>query len=261
MRILILGGTAEASGLSRRLAARRGHDVILSLAGRTADPRKSPVATRVGGFGGAEGLERWLQEHGTDLVVDATHPFAAVISRNANTACEAIPIPLLALRRMPWIRRAGDLWTSVSTMAQAAEALGQVPRRVFVTVGRQELAAFNAHPQHAYVVRSIEPAGPDFTAPHVTALRARGPFDEDKEQSLMVEHGIEILVTKNSGGAATYGKIAAARSLGLPVIMVSQPAKPYGHPVYSVVEALDWIKEYAEVLPGDHDRFPMDRGV
>jgi precorrin-6A/cobalt-precorrin-6A reductase len=256
MRILILGGTAEASALSEKLAGRPGLDVTLSLAGRTANPRPSPVATRIGGFGGAEGLRGWLDEHGTDLVVDATHPFAAVISRNANTACEAIPLPLLALRRSPWIRQAGDRWTSVSTMAQAAEALGSAPRRVFVTVGRQELAAFNIHPQHTYVVRSIEPAGHDFTAPHVTALRARGPFDEDGDLSLMVEHGIEILVTKNSGGTATYAKITAARSLGLPVIMVSQPAKPYGQRVETVGEALDWIEEYAGALGEIHGRFP-----
>lgn len=261
MRILILGGTAEASALSKKLTGRTGHDVTLSLAGRTSDPRPAAVATRVGGFGGAEGLERWLAEHGTDLVVDATHPFAAVISRNANTACEAIPLPLLALRRRPWIRQAGDRWTSVSTMAQAAEALGPAPRRVFVTVGRQELAAFNAHPQHTYVVRSIESAGPDFTAPHVTALRARGPFDEDGERSIMVEQRIEVLVTKNSGGTATYAKIMAARSLGLPVILVSQPAKPYGHRVETVAEALDRIGEYAEILASVHDRLPTNRGV
>lgn len=241
MHVLVLGGTTEASALAARLAGRRDLHVTLSLAGRTAQPKPAPVPTRVGGFGGAEGLARWLGEHRIGAVIDATHPFAAVISRNAAAACAQAGAPLLGLRRPPWRAQAGDRWTEVSTMPEAVAALGPAPRRVFLTVGRLELPAFAAAPRHAYVVRTIEPIGDALPAPRVVAIRDRGPFDEADERALMREHGIEVVVTKNSGGAATYGKIAAARALGLPVVMVARPAKPAGPAVESVEAALAWI--------------------
>jgi precorrin-6A/cobalt-precorrin-6A reductase len=244
MHVLVLGGTTEASALVARLAGRSDLAVTLSLAGRTAAPRPAPVPTRVGGFGGAEGLARWIAAQGVGLVVDATHPFAAVISRNAAAACERSGVPLLALRRPPWRAVAGDRWIEVGTMAEAAVALGATPRRVFLTVGRLELPAFAAAPQHAYVVRTIEPIGDAFPVPDVVAIRARGPFDEAAERALMAAHGIEAVVTKNSGGSSTYGKIAAARALGLPVVMVARPAKPEGPAVESVEAALAWIEAH-----------------
>ena len=158
MRILILGGTSEASALVAGLAG-MPHDVTLSLAGRTAAPKAEPVPTRIGGFGGAEGLAAWMREDGTDLLVDATHPFAARMCVNAAEAAARAGIPLLAIRRPPWTREPGDRWTEVDTVADSVAALGEAPRRVFVTVGRLELAAFAAAPQHDYVVRTIEPRG------------------------------------------------------------------------------------------------------
>jgi precorrin-6A/cobalt-precorrin-6A reductase len=226
MRILILGGTGEASALARGLAGTPGRDVTLSLAGRTASPKPEPVPTRTGGFGGPEGLARHLAREGIGLLVDATHPFAARMSRNAALAAAQAGVPILALRRPAWTRQPEDAWTEVAGMAEAVAALGPAPRRVFLTIGRQELAAFAAAPQHDYVVRTIEPVGTMLPVPRLTMLQARGPFDAATEAAFLGSAGIEIVVSKNSGGAATYGKILAARRLGLRVVMVARPEKP-----------------------------------
>ena len=253
MRILVLGGTAEASALAAALAQRLDVEAVLSLAGRTSNPRPSPLPTRIGGFGGIQGLARWLAQHRIEAVIDATHPFAAVMSGNAAAACGRLGLPLLGLRRPPWQAQPGDRWIEVATMPDAVPALGPVPRRVFLTVGRLELGPFAAAPQHAYLVRSIEPIGEALPAPHVQQLRARGPFDEAAEHALLVREHIEILVTKNSGGAATYAKIAAARALGLPVVVVARPQKPAVSEVTDMAAALEWI--------AGQQRVPMRRGV
>jgi precorrin-6A/cobalt-precorrin-6A reductase len=242
MRVLVLGGTTEASMLAAKLAERADIDAVLSLAGRTANPRPSPLPTRTGGFGGAEGLARWLSEHQTDAVVDATHPFAATMSRNAAAACFRLGLPLLGLRRPPWQAQPGDRWIEIATMADAIPALGSAPHRVFLTIGRLELAPFATAPQHFYLVRSIEPIGEALPVPRVRTLRARGPFDEAGERALLEGEHIDIIVTKNSGGSATYAKIAAARTLGLPVIVVARPEKPAVAAVASVTAALEWIE-------------------
>lgn len=243
MRILILGGTTEATGLSRLVAGRPGLDPLLSLAGRTSDPRPAPIPTRIGGFGGAEGLARFLAGEGIAAVVDATHPFAAVMSRNAADACGAAGVPLLALRRPPWAARAGDRWIEVGSTREAVAALGEEPRRVFLTVGRLELPPFAEAPQHRYLVRTIEPIGDALPVPDVVATRDRAPFDEAAERALMEREGVEVVVTKNSGGSATYPKIAAARALGLPVVVVARPAKPEGVAEVEAPEAaLAWLE-------------------
>ncbi|TGE01942.1 cobalt-precorrin-6A reductase [Methylobacterium nonmethylotrophicum] len=241
MRILLLGGTTEAAGLVRLLADRPDYDVTLSLAGRTAAPVALPARTRIGGFGGADGLAAYLREHGIAALVDATHPFATIISRNAAAASRAAGVPLLALRRPPWARRPGDEWHEVDSVAQAVPALGTAPLRVFLTVGRLELPAFAAAPQHRYLVRTIEPVGDALPGIAVTAIEARGPFGAEDEAALMRDHGVAVLVTKNSGGSATYGKIAAARALRLPVVIVRQPVPPDGPHVADPDAALAWL--------------------
>lgn len=218
-----------------------GIAITLSLAGRTASPRPAPVPTRTGGFGGVEGLALWIAENGVTRVVDATHPFAAQISRNAASACARSGTPLLRLRRPAWEQGAGDRWIEVADMAAAADALGPVPRRVFLTIGRQELAAFARAPHHAYHARMIEPPG-DVRPPRLTVIRARGPFPVEDEQRFLREEDIEILVSKNAGGAAACAKIAAARTCGLPVVMVRRPAAPDVETVETVDAVLAWLR-------------------
>jgi len=250
MRILILGGTTEASAVAASLAGRSGLEPVLSLAGRTSDPLPAPIPTRVGGFGGVAGLARYLAGEGVGAVLDATHPFAAVMPFHAEAACREVGVPLLALRRPPWTPQAGDRWTEVASMRDAVDALGDAPRRVFLTVGRLELQPFARAPQHAYLVRTIEPIGDALPAPRVRALRDRGPFAEEAERALMAAERIDVLVTKNSGGAATAAKLAAARSLAIPVVMVARPAKPRDVPaVATAEEAVRW-------LFGPHGRAP-----
>jgi precorrin-6A/cobalt-precorrin-6A reductase len=243
MRVLILGGTGEARKLATLVGCDRRLDVLLSLAGRTQAPAAMPVATRIGGFGGADGLARFLREGGYDALIDATHPFAAIISANAVAAAKATGVPLGTLLRAPWRELAGDRWTRVGDMRAAADALGVVPRRVFLTVGRLERGAFAAAPQHTYIARTIDPPRGVALPPQLTLIQARPPFDETTETRFLVEQQIDVLVSKNSGSAETYGKIAAARALGIPVVMLDRPLKPAGVPLNSAQEAAAWLEE------------------
>jgi precorrin-6A/cobalt-precorrin-6A reductase len=236
-KILILGGTTEARQLAGKLAARADRSITLSLAGRTESPVAQSVPTRVGGFGGANGLAAYLLETSTDLLIDATHPHAAQISANAAQAARNAGVPIMALRRPGWQQAAGDRWTLVDSVADAVKALGSVPRRVFLALGRQEVAAFEAAPRHHYLIRSVDPVEPRLAVPDASYLLARGPFRETEERALLEKHGIDVVVSKNSGGEATYGKIAAARALGIAVVMVRRPALP-GVASAETVEAL-----------------------
>ena len=240
-RILILGGTTEARQLAGRLAGRAGLAVTLSLAGRTATPAAQPVPVRVGGFGGAAGLADYLRSERIDALIDATHPYAAVISANAAEAARKSNVPLIALRRPPWIATAGDRWTEVADVREAVRALGQAPRRVFVTLGRKELAPFADAPQHAYLIRSVDPVDPPLRLPQVSYVTGRGPFGEASDRALMREHRIDVVIAKNSGGAATYGKIAVARALGIEVVMLRRPPAPASTAVASVDDAIGWL--------------------
>lgn len=226
LRILILGGTTEARQLAAKLAARSGLDITLSLAGRTENPVAQPVPVRTGGFGGAQGLADWLVEHGADLLIDATHPYAARISANAAEAARISGVPIFALRRPGWERVDGDRWTLVDDGDQAVAALSETPRRVLLALGRQEVAAFETAPQHAYVIRSVDPVEPPLGVPDATYILARGPFAESDERALLEAQRIDIIVAKNSGGQATYGKIVAARQLGIEVILFRRPPLP-----------------------------------
>jgi precorrin-6A/cobalt-precorrin-6A reductase len=238
-KLLILGGTGEAAALAERLAGDPRLTVITSLAGRTREPAKIAGAIRVGGFGGAEGLATYLEAESIDLLTDATHPFAARMAANAARACAETSVPRLKLLRPAWRAVAGDTWIAVADVAAAARAVGEIGRRVFLTVGRQELAAFAGLDGVWFLARSIEP--PLCPLANCTTIQARGPFSEADEIALLEEHSIDLLVSKNSGGAATYAKIAAARSLGLPVVMIARPPVPPGDTVDSVDEAVAWV--------------------
>jgi precorrin-6A/cobalt-precorrin-6A reductase len=237
-RILILGGTAEARQLAGRLADRAGLEITLSLAGRTATPAAQPVPVRVGGFGGPAGLAKYLVGERIDALIDATHPYANVISANVVEAARRSGVPLIALRRPPWIAAPGDRWLEVSDVREAVRALGQTPRRVFVALGRNELAPFHDAPQHYYLIRSVDPVDPPLPLPHVGYVTGRGPFSEADDRELMVEHRIDVVVAKNSGGTATYGKIAAARMLGVDVVILRRPPAPDGTAVATIEDAI-----------------------
>jgi precorrin-6A/cobalt-precorrin-6A reductase len=240
-RILVLGGTAEARQLAGRLAGRAGLEVTLSLAGRTATPAAQPVPIRIGGFGGAEGLAKYLVGERIDAVIDATHPYANVISANAVEAARRSGVPSIALRRPPWIAVSGDRWIEVNDVREAVRAIGQVPRRVFVALGRNELKPFRDAPQHYYLVRSVDPVDPPLPLPHVGYVTGRGPFSEADDRELMVEHCIDVVVAKNSGGTATYGKIAAARMLGVDVVILCRPPAPACAAVATIEDVIAWL--------------------
>lgn len=253
IRILMLGGTGEARALSQSLADTGRYDVLLSLAGRTDKPSPQPVPVRIGGFGGAEGLAAFLQEGWFDLIIDATHPFAARISRNAGAASAASGIPALALRRPEWKAEPKDRWTHVATVPEAIASLGPSPRRVFLAIGRQEAHRAEAAPQHFYLVRSVDPVEPPLVLPDVYLVLDRGPYDVEGETSLFRAHRIDVLVTKNSGGSATYAKIEAARQLGIEVIMIAR-APAAAMQTVATIEAM--LAAIDHLFP-----FAMERGV
>ncbi len=255
MRVLILGGTTEASALARELARDSRIEFTLSLAGRTANPASTPGATvRSGGFGGVSGLTRWLIESGTEAVIDATHPFAAQISANVTAAIDALGLPLYTVVRPPWSAADGDRWQHAATIEEAAGMLGVEPRCVFLSVGRQGVGAFRRAEQHLYVIRAIEKPDTEDMPPRVTLIQARGPFALADEIDTLRRHAVEVVVTKNAGGDATYAKIAAARELELPVIMIERPEKPGRNIVSTSADALRWL----ETL---HAKSRSERGV
>ncbi|MFF8599394.1 cobalt-precorrin-6A reductase [Streptomyces sp. NPDC015232] len=224
MHVLILGGTTEARVLAGLLDP--SVRVTSSLAGRVAAPRLPAGEVRIGGFGGPAGLAAWLREHAVDAVIDATHPFAERISFNAAEAAATAHVPLLALRRPGWVPVDGDDWRSVTSLAEAARALDGLGERVFLTTGRMGLAAFADRPEW-FLVRSVD--APDAPMPARTeVLLDRGPFTLDGERALIREHRVDVLVTKDSGGAATAPKLRAAREACLPVVVVRRPPVPEG---------------------------------
>ena len=225
--------------LSERLARDARFHVLVSFAGRTASLQTPATAHRVGGFGGADGLAAFLQRERYDVLVDATHPFAAQMSDNAVRAAAQSGVPLIRVERPAWQRAPGDDWRSVASMREAALALGSSPRRVFLSVGRQEVSAFASAPAHDYLVRAIDAFDPGM--PHARVIAARGPFALEDERALLQAERIEVVVSKNSGTDATYAKIIAARELGLPVVMVERPQLPPARLAAGVDEVLTWL--------------------
>jgi len=240
-RVLILGGTTEARRLAERLVGRADVDIVSSLAGRVASPRMPDGRVRIGGFGGAAGLASWIGAHGIRAVIDATHPFATTISWNAAAAAAASHVPLLALRRAAWIPGEGDRWHEAASLEDAALMLPDLGRRHFLTVGRQGVSAFSDVADAWFLVRCIdEPEEP--TPPHMEVLLDRGPYSFEAEIALMRGRRVDTVITKNSGGGATGAKLAGARELRLPVVMVQRPSTPGGVPeVADVHSAVEWV--------------------
>ena len=242
MKALILGGTTEATALAKRLAGHPRIDARVSLAGRTKNPVLPPLPTRIGGFGGVEGLAEHLRAEGIGAVIDATHPFAAQISANAAAACALADVPLRLLTRPAWVAGAGDRWIGVPDMEAAALALRGLGDTVFLTIGRQEVAAFEAVPDKRYLIRAVDPPDPMPALPRMSLILDRGPFTVESELALMRKEGVEVVVSKNSGGHATDAKLEAARALGLPVVMVERPAGNGVAELHGVDEAVGWLE-------------------
>lgn len=248
-KILVLGGTADANALAARLAA-DGFDAMLSYAGRTENPKVPPIPFRVGGFGGVAGLVSFLKAGGFSHLIDATHPFAAQMSGHAFAAAAEAGVALLALERPPWERQPGDNWIEVETLAQAAEALGETPSRVFLAIGRLHLDAFAGQQQHSYLVRLIDPPQGGLPLPDIEVVVARGPFDLAGDLAMLRRFRADVIVAKNAGGPAAYAKIAAARELGIPVILQRRPLVPQRPIVDSVDAVMDWLAHGAASLRG-----------
>ena len=239
-RILILGDTAQAAELARRLSRDAGIDVLTSLAGRTRAPAALPGRVRIGGFGGAEGLAAFLEAGRVDAVVDATHPFAATMAGNAELACRLRPTPRLKLLRPAWTPGPGDRWTEAADFTEAASLL-PAEARVFLAIGRQELDAFAPRTDLWFLLRVVDPPERPLPLARHAVVTGRGPFDPVLERDLLVHHRVGWVVAKNSGGDGGSAKLDAARALGLPVVLVRRPPPPPGPLAAGVDEAFAWV--------------------
>lgn len=239
-KLLILAGTTEATALARAVAD-QGMDATVSFAGRVERPIHQPLPQRVGGFGGASGLAQYLQDAGITHVIDATHPFAAQMSRNAVQACAQVGVHLLAFTRPSWVQVEGDVWTMVPDIAGAVQALDRPAQTVLLAVGRMHLADFASQSQHRYVLRLVDPPKGPLPFPDAQVIVDRGPFSFDADFTMMRERQVELVVSKNAGGTGAYAKIAAARALGVPVIMIDRPELPKRAEVYDLEAVFHWI--------------------
>ncbi len=241
-RILLLGGTTEAS-LAARALAEAGVDAVFSYAGRTDAPAQQPLPMRVGGFGGVQGLVGYLQREGITHVIDATHAFATQMSRNAHAACGALGLPLLSLQRAPWVQQVGDDWRQVGDVAGAVAALPSASARVFLAIGKQNLAPFAALHQHHFLLRLVDaPSAPPM--PNCSIVIAKGPFDVAGDTALMQAHCITHVIAKNAGGQGASAKLAAARALGLPVVMIGRPDAPLRDTAETIKAMMDWLAHH-----------------
>ena len=238
--LLVLGGTTAATALCQRLAE-DGITGTVSFAGRVKRPVRQPLPQRVGGFGGVEGLVEFLRAEGISHVIDATHPFAAQMSAHAVDACAQTHIPLIALTRPPWHAESADQWVNVPDIAAAVQALKGPRQRVMLAVGRMHLAEFAPNPQHFYLLRLVDPPAFDLPFPRHAVVVERGPFSIDADLDLMKAHNIDLVVSKNSGEVGADAKIAAARTLRLPVVMIDRPSIPRRLEAHSVEAVMDWL--------------------
>ena len=242
-RVLILGGTGDAARLATQASQIPDVEIITSLAGRTQKPTAIAGSVRVGGFGGAAGLSDYLRYRQIDYLIDATHPFAAQISHNAAIATRDVGIPHLMLVRPAWEKMPNDRWIEVESIEAAVLALEQSAKRVFLTIGRQQLAPFARLHNVWFLMRSIDPPSPDITLPNGITVLDRAPFTIAQEKQLMLDHTIDTIVSKNSGGNATYAKIVAARDLEMPIVMVQRSPTPPVKQVADVEGAINWLRD------------------
>ena len=245
-RVLILGGTGDAAALAAKASQIPDLEIITSLAGRTQNPTAIAGSVRVGGFGGVAGLSDYLHDRQINYLIDATHPFASQMSHNAAIATRDVGIPHLMLVRPAWEKQSGDRWIEVESVEAAVFALEQTAKRVFLTIGRQQLAPFARLHNIWFLMRSIDPPSPDIALPNGITVLDRAPFTIAQEKQLMINHTIDTIVSKNSGGNATYAKIVAARELEIPIVMVQRSPTPPVERVADVEGAIGWLLDHLQ---------------
>ncbi|MEM9968432.1 MAG: cobalt-precorrin-6A reductase [Pseudomonadota bacterium] len=246
MRILLLGGTTEASDLAKKISG-AGLDAIFSYAGRTASPRSQPLRTRIGGFGGVVGLKQFLSTERITHVIDATHPFAKGMSANAFAACRTLAIPLIRYERAAWLPQPGDRWTHFARIEDCVSALPEAPARVFLAIGKQQINPFARRHQHHYLLRFVDPPQTPPPLVHHRVVVAKGPFDVDQEVKLLRDQQIDIIVAKNSGGQGAAAKLTAARMLRLPIFMVDRPEQRGEIVAHSGEDVMHWLHHNADL--------------
>ncbi|MHA6797930.1 cobalt-precorrin-6A reductase [Bounagaea algeriensis] len=242
--VLLLGGTGEARELAGALAEHPRFDAVSSLAGRVRDPRLPEGEVRIGGFGGPAGLANWMRERGTDVLVDATHPFAQRMSTSAVQAAHAAGVRLLVLRRPGWTPGPGDDWRWVPSVRAAADLLPELGRGAFLTTGRQDVSAFAGLDDHHFLLRCVDPPEPPLPR-QLEVLLDRGPYTLDGELELLRSRDLDVVVTKDSGGPTTAAKLRAARELGLPVVVVRRPPPPEAPLVETPRQAVAWLEAHS----------------
>ena len=248
--VLVLGGTNDARELASALVRDASLRAISSLAGRTTAPLRPEGDVRVGGFGGVDGLVAYLRDERIRAVIDATHPFAARMSANAVAACARGAVPLVALDRPAWVARPGDRFIDANDVVHAARVASELGRRIFVTVGRQELAPFAEIRDRFLLVRAIDAPDARVLPPHAEVVLARGPFTYADELALCTRYGIDCIVAKNSGGNATAAKLDVARTLGIPVVMIARPASDRDVlRVPDVASVMAWLRAMLDARP------------
>ena len=242
MRILLLGGTSEASALAKVLAEGR-MDAIFSYAGRTGAPLAQPLTTRVGGFGGVAGLVDYLHREAITHVVDATHPFAEQMSRNAFEACARAGANLIRLERASWQATEEDQWNPVPDMDGAVRAVQSLSEsaRIFLAIGKQHIGAFSVDQRHHYLLRLVDDPKGELPLRNTSVIVDRGPFAIEHDRQILRAHYIGLIVSKNSGGSGAYAKIAAARDLGIPIIMIERPVLPGQTVTHDCAGVLRWL--------------------
>ena len=229
-----------------RALAEAGTQAVFSYAGRTNTPLAQPLPTRVGGFGGVDGLATYLRNEGISDVIDATHPFAAGMSHNAVAACTQADVRLIRLERPAWTPQKGDDWTLLPYLEDIPSALPDAPARVFLAIGKQQIGLFAVKPQHHYLLRLVDQPDAPLPLPDASIVIARGPFAKKEDEALLREHRITHVVAKNGGGIGARAKLDAARALGLPVIMAQRPSLPNCATVASAEACMTWLASHAE---------------
>jgi precorrin-6A/cobalt-precorrin-6A reductase len=240
-KILILGGTADGLAMTKVVSELLGMDVVYSLAGATKSPNLPNCRTRVGGFGGVEGLSQYLQEEKIDGLIDATHPYASRMANHAAQACEESKVPRIKFLRPAWNPVPGDDWRGVENAIEAAELIPEISKRIFLATGHKVLSAFKNLNESWFLVRLVDAPKVEISLQKHQLILGRGPFDLEAEIELLRIHKIDAVVSKNSGGS-TYAKIEAARNLEIPVIMIDRPESPKGLVVDSLDDVKIWLR-------------------